>query len=71
MSSLSLFVQLRVPSCKRAVLWDVFFPLAAEGLTMIAAAALTLPSPWGPSFRSPGVFGLPVRISYDCQITSN
>lgn len=56
---------------KELLCGDIFIPLAAQGLTVIAAAALTLPSPWGLSFRSPGVFGLPVRISYDCQTTSN
>ncbi len=53
------------------VQYHAFGSSAAEGLTALAAAALTLLSPWGLSFRSPSVFGLPVRISYVCQIKLN
>lgn len=48
MPSLSLFVQLRVPSCKRAVLWDVFFPLAAEGVNNDSGSSPDPPLTLGP-----------------------
>lgn len=68
LSAHTVFMTRHVPYCN---MYNVSDSSAAEGLTALAAAALTLPSPWSLSFRSPGVFGLPEHISCVCQIKSN